>query len=171
MPRLADATVPVAALERILRGLVRQLRRLAIAALVAAVPIVALLAREGFDAADALVIAILLAAPGFLLFFSQGLNELAGFPERLRRTPTVGRERALELARAGSELRGARLRRMPLVLWRLRGAIGSARSVAGIALPFKVLTPGFLGFAAIAAAACVGMVIVGLVALVALATG
>jgi hypothetical protein len=171
MPRLADAAASVATLERIVRGLVRQLRRLAAAAVLAVVPLVALLARGGFDAVDALVTAVLLAAPAILLFFAQGLNELASFPERLRRAPTEGQERALELARAGSELRGARLRRLPIVLWRLRGAIGSVRDVAGIALPLRVLTPGFLGAAAVAGFACVGLVVAGLVALVVLAAG
>ena len=171
MPRLADAAVPVAALERILRGLVRRLRRLAIAAVVADVPLVALLARDGFDAFDALLTAVLLAAPAFLLFFAQSLNELAGLPERLRRAPAEGQERALELARVGSELRGARMRRLPVVLWRLRGAVGSLRDVAGIALPFKALTPGILGIAAIAGFACVGLVVAGVVALVVLAAG
>jgi hypothetical protein len=171
MPRLADAAVPVATLERILRGLVRQLRRLAAAALVGMVPLAVLLAREGFDAADAVLAAILLAAPAILLFFAHGLNEVAGFPERLRRTPAEGRQRALELAQAGSELRGARLRRLPLVLWRLRGAVGSVRDVAGIALPLKVLTPGFLGIAAVAGFACVGVVVAGVVALVVIAVG
>jgi hypothetical protein len=171
MPRLADAGAPVAALERILRGLVRQLRRLALAALVATIPLAALLARGGFDGLDVLVAAILLAAPAILLFFAQGLNELARFPERLRRAPAEGQERALELARVGSELRGARLRRLPIVLWRLRSAIGSVREVAGIALPLKVLTPGSLGVAAVAGFACVGIVVAGVVALVVLATG
>ena len=66
-------------------------------------------------------------------------------------------------------MRGTRLRRMPLVLWRLRGALGSAREVAGIALPLRVLTPGFLGLAALASVACVVVCLIGLVALLWLA--
>jgi hypothetical protein len=168
VPRLADAAVPVATLERVVRGLVRQLRRLAVAAALADVPLVALLARDGFDALDALVTAALLAPPAVLFFFAQGLSEIAGFPERLRRAPSEGQERALELARVGSELRGARLRRLPLVLWRLRGVVGSLRDVAGIALPLKVLTPAFLGAAAFAGFACVALVVAGVVGLVVL---
>jgi hypothetical protein len=171
MPRPADAAAPLAALERGLRGAVRRLRRLALAALAADVPLAALLARGGLDALDVVVAAVLLAPPAVLLFFAQGLGELARVPERLRRVPAEGRERALELARLGSELRGARLRRLPLVLWRLRGAIGSVRDVAGIALPLRVLTPGFLGAAAVAALACAGLVAAGAVALVVLAAG
>jgi hypothetical protein len=171
MPRLADAAVTVTALERILRGLVRQLRRLAVAAVVADVPLVALMARDGFDALDAIVAAILLAAPAILFFFAQSLNELAEVPDRLRRAPTEGQERAVELARLGSELRGLRLRRLPIILWRLRGTVGSVRGVAGIALTVRSLTPGFLGLAAIAGFACVGIVVAGAIALVVLATG
>jgi hypothetical protein len=51
----------------------------------------------------------------------------------------------------------------------LRGAIGSVRDVAGIALPLKMLTPGFLGLSAFAAAACVGIVVAGVVCLIRLA--
>jgi hypothetical protein len=169
MPRPADAAAAIATFERALRGVARQLRRLAAVAVAAVVVIGALLGRDGFDALDAVVTAILLAAPGIVLFFAQGLGELAGFPGRVRRLPGEGQERATELARLGGELRGARLRRLPFVLWRLRGAIGSARDVAGIALPLRVLTPGFLGVTAIAVAACGVLVLIALVGLVALA--
>jgi hypothetical protein len=156
----------IAPLERLLRGLVRRLRQLAAAAMVAVVPIALVLGDDGFDSADGLVTLLLLAPSGVLLFLARGLSELAGFPERLRRLPSEGVERTTELARAGGELRGARLRRLPLVLWRLRGAIGSVRDVAGIALPLKMLTPGFLGLSAFAAGACVGIVVAGLVCLI-----
>jgi hypothetical protein len=169
MSRLADAAGRFAPIERFLRGLVRLLRWLAVAAALAVIPIVLLLRRDGFDALDALVTAALLAPPAIVLFFAQGLRELAGFPDRLRRIPGEGQERLSEIARLGSELRGARLRRAPLVLWRLRGAAGSLRDVAGIALPLRVLTPGFLGLAALAAAACLVIALAGLTALLWLA--
>jgi hypothetical protein len=169
MARPADAPAPVAALARVLRAVVRQLRRLALLALVAAVPILLLLRRGGLEALDVVVAVLVLAPPAVLLLFAQGLRELADFPDRVRRLPGEGRERASELARLGAELRGARLRSLPLVLWRLRGAIGSARDVAGIALPLRVLAPGFIALAALAAAACVVVVLAGLLSLLWLA--
>jgi hypothetical protein len=42
------------------------------------------------------------------------------------------------------------------------------RSLAGVALPFRVFTPGFVGLAAVAAFACVALAGAGLVALLAL---
>lgn len=171
MSRLPAAAVDqVQALERVLRGIAKQLRRLVLVSVAAVVAIGVQLGRDGFEALDAVVVAILLAAPGLVFFFAQGLLELAGFPGRVRRLPGEGQERASELARLGRELRGTRLRRLPLVLWRLRGAIGSARDVAGIALPLRVLTPGSLALTAGALLACGVIVLIGLIALVALAT-
>jgi hypothetical protein len=166
--RTPDVRAAASALERGAGAVVRQLRRLALVALAAAVPILLLLRRDGVEALDVVVAAVVLAPPAVLLLFAQGLRDLADLPARLRRLPGECRDRASELARLGGELRGARLRRLPLVLWRLRGAIGSARDVAGIALPLRALTPGFLALAALAAAGCVVVVLAGLVALVAL---
>jgi hypothetical protein len=169
MARIADAAGRLATLERLLNGLVRLLRRLAIAAAVAVIPIVLLLRRDGFEALDAVVTAALLAPSAIVLFFAQGLRELAGFRARLARIPGEGQERLAEIARLGGEMRGARLRRAPLVLWRLRGAVGSARDVAGIALPLRVLTPAFLGLAALASVGCIVVCLIGLTALLWLA--
>lgn len=168
MARLPAAAGHVATLERVLRGLVRRLRRLALVAAAAVVPLALLLRRDGFEAVDAVLVALLLVPAGVVLFFAQGLLELAGLPDRLRRIPGEGQERAGELARLGAELRGARLRRMPFLLWRLRGTIGGARDLAGIALPLRVLTPGFLGAAALAALVCALVALGGLVALLVL---
>jgi hypothetical protein len=167
----AAAAGQVQTLERALRGVVRQLRRLAAVTVAAVIAIGVLLGRDGFEAADALLVAILLAAPGVVLFFAQGLVALASVPDRVRRLPGEGQERASELAQLGGQLRGARLRRLPLVLWRLRGAVGSARDLAGIALPLRVLTPGFLALAAGAALACLVLVVVGVIGLLVLAAG
>lgn len=169
MPRTADATTRIAALERVLRGLARLLRRLALAAAVAVIPIAVALRRDGFDALDAVVTLVLLAPAAIVLFFAQGLRELAGFPERLRRVPGAGQQRLAEIARLGSELRGAKLRRAPLLLWRLRGTVGSVRDVAGVALPLRVLSPGFLGLTALASFACVVVFLIGLATLLWLA--
>jgi hypothetical protein len=171
MPRLADAAARFATLERLVRALVRQLRRLAIASAVAVIPIALLLRRDGFEAGDAVLTVLLLVPAAVVLFFAQGLVELVSLPERLRRIPGEGQERLTEVARLSGEMRQARLRRAPIVLWRLRGAIGSLRDVAGIALPLRVLTPAFLGGAALATAVCLVLVPVGLIALVVLAAG
>lgn len=171
MTRLADAAARVSTLERLLHGLVRKLRRLALVAAVAVAPIALLLGRDGFEALDWVVAGLLLVPAAVVWFFSQGLRELAGLPGRLRRLPGEGQERAAELARLGGELRGAGAGRLPLVLWRLRGAVGSARDVAGIALPLRVLTPAFLGLAALASLLCVVVAGAGLVALLVLVAG
>jgi hypothetical protein len=169
MARLPAAAGHVATLERVLRGVVRQLRRLALVAAAGVVPVALLLRRDGFEAVDGVLLALLLVPAAVVLFFAQGLLELAGLPDRLRRIPGEGQERAGELARLGRELRGVRARRLPLLLWRLRGTIGGVRDLAGIALPLRVLTPGFLGAAALCAFLCALIALGGLVALLVLA--
>lgn len=150
----------------------RAARRLAFAGALGVVPVALLLRREdGFNGLDVLVTLLLLVPPAIVLFFAQGIGELASLPERVRRIPGEGQERIAELARLAGEARTVRGRAAPLLLWRLRGAIGSVRDVAGIALPLRVLTPGFLGLAALAALACVVLAGAGLIALVALAAG
>lgn len=171
MARTADLTGRLATVERLLRGLVRVLRRLALAAALAVLPIALLLARDGFGGFDVLVTVLLLVPAAVVLLFAQGVLEIVSLPERLRRIPGEGQERLGEVARLAGELRGARLRRAPLALWRLRGAIGSLRDVTGIALPLRVLTPAFLGFAAVAAAACALIALAGLIAVLVLAAG
>ena len=57
---------------------------------------------------------------------------------------------------------------MPMLLWRLRGWLGSLRDVAGLALPLRVFTPGFLGLAAIAMLCCFVLAGAGVVALLVL---
>lgn len=171
MARLPAAAGHVATLERVLRALVRQLRRLAALAAAGVLPIALLLRRDGFEAIDGVVVLFLLVPAAVVLFFAQGLLELAGLPDRLRRIPGEGQERAGELARLGRELRGARLRRLPFLLWRLRGTIGGVRDLAGIALPLRVLTPPFLGAAALCALLCALVAVGGLVALLVLAAG
>lgn len=159
-------------LERVLRGVARAARRLAVTAALGVVPIALLLRRDdGFNGLDALVTIVLLVPPAIVVFFAQGIGQVASLPERLRRIPGEGQERLAELARLAGEARTARVRNAPLLLWRLRGAIGSVRDVAGIALPLRVLTPGFLGLAALAALGCVVVAGAGLIALIVLAVG
>lgn len=170
MARITISTGQLATLERVVRGLVRLVRRLALAAAAAVVPIALLLRRDdGFDALDAVVTISLLAPAAVVLFFAQGMLELVSLPDRLRKVPGEGQERLAELARIAGQARTARARNAPFLLWRLRGAVGSLRDVAGVALPLRVLTPGFLGLAAVAALACVALVGVGLIALLVLA--
>jgi hypothetical protein len=165
-------TAQLTALDRFVRGVVRGVRRLAVAGALGVVPIALLLRRdEGFDGLDALFTILLLAPAAIVLFFAQGVLELVSLPERLRRIPGEGQERLNELARIAGEARTARVRSTPLLLWRRRGTIGSLRDVAGIALPLRVLTPGFLGLAALAALACVALAGAGMIALLVLAAG
>jgi hypothetical protein len=152
-----------------LRGFVRLIRRLAVVAAVGVGAIALLLARGGFTAGEAVLVALLLASPAILLFFAQGVAELASLPDRYRRMPGESQERFAELSRLAGQARTARARDVPLLLWRWRGTAGSLRDVAAIALPLRVLTPGFLGLAALAALVCVGLVGAGVIALIVLA--
>jgi hypothetical protein len=95
--------------------------------------------------------------PIVLLFFAQGVQELLSLPDRLRRLPGDGEERLAELTRLASEARTTRVRGLPLLLWRLRAAFGSVRDVAGVAVPLRVFTPGFLGVTVVSALLCVAL--------------
>jgi hypothetical protein len=170
--RITVSTIQLSALERTGRNLVRTVRRLAFAAAAAVVLIALLLWREdGFDSLDALVTLLLLTPPAIVLFFTRGVLELVSLPGRLQRVPGESQERLSELARIAGDSRGAKARNVPFLLWRLRGTAGSLRDVAGIALPLRVFTPGFLAATAFAALACVVLVAVGLVVLLVLAVG
>lgn len=171
MARITVSTEQLGAFAGVLGRLVRALRKLAFVGLAGVAAIVLLLLRGGFGFGDAVVAILCLAPPAVLLFFAQGVSEILRLPDRLRRMPGEGQERLAELGRIAGEARTARARQAPLLLWRLRGSLGSLRDVAGIALPLRVLTPGFLGLAALAALACVGLVGVGLIALLVLALG
>jgi hypothetical protein len=160
-----------ATLDRVVRGLVRQLRRLALASAAAVVPIALLLRDDGFSSSDVAFTLLLLAPPAFLLFFAQGVLELISVPDRLRRMPGEGQERVTELTRVAGDARTARLRSLPLLIWRLRGSIGSVRDIAGIALPLRVVTPGFLGLAALGALLCLVIACSGVIALIVLVAG
>ncbi len=172
MPQLTISTAQLAVLERTVRNIVRAVRRLAFAAVAGVFLIAVLLWRDdGFDGADAVLTLLLLAPAAIVLFFARGVLALVSLPGRLQRIPGEGQERLSELAGLAGEARTARPRNAPFLLWRLRGSIGSLRDVAGIALPFRVLTPFFLGLTALAALACVVLVGIGLIALLVLATG
>jgi len=150
---------------------VQLLRRLALAAAVGVAAIAIVLLRDGFEALDAVLLAVLLAPPAIVLFFAQGLRELLALPERLRQLPGEGQERIAELTRVAEEARRTRWVGVPLLLWRLRSAFGSIRGVAGVALPLRVLAPQFLGATAIAAVLCVALAGAGVIALLVIAAG
>ena len=109
------------------------------------------------------------APPAILLFFAQGVRALLSLPDRLRRLPGEGEERLAELTRLAGQARTTRLRGLPLLLWRLRGAFGSVRDLAGVALPLRVFTPAFLAVAAVSAVLCILLPAVVLVALLVVA--
>jgi hypothetical protein len=153
----------------VLRGLVRLLRRLAVAGVLGAAAVGLALAREGMSSGEWLLLVLLLAAPAVVLFFAQAVNEVAELPERVRRVPSEATENLGGLAQVAQQARTARLRNVPGLLWRLRGSVGGLRGVAGIALPLRAFTPGFVTVSAIAAGVCVATTVAGVVALVALA--
>ena len=172
MARPSIPTAQLAAVDRTVRGLVRTARRLAAAAAVSVFLIAVLLWRDdGFDGGDAVLTLLLLTPSAIVLFFTRGVIELISLPGRMQRVPGESQEQLAELARTAGNARTARARNLPFLLWRLRGTVGSLRDVAGVALPFRVLTPGFLAAAAISALACVVLVCVGLAALIVLALG
>lgn len=168
MARIAVSTTQLGALAGFVRGFVRLVRRLAFAAVIGVALLAAVLARGGFSAGDAVITALLLAPPAILLFFAQGLAELIALPERLRRMPGEGGQGLEELTRLAGEVRTARLRGVPSMLWRLRGTLGSFRDLAGVALPMRVLAPPFLGLTAIAVLLCVVLMGAGAIALLVL---
>ncbi|MHB1243911.1 MAG: hypothetical protein ACYC1P_11030 [Gaiellaceae bacterium] len=171
MARITVSTTQLGALSGVLRGVVRLVRRLALLGLAGAAAIAVLLARGGLSASDVVLVLLLLAPAAVLLFFAHGVRQLIALPERLRKIPGEGQERLAELTRIAGEARTARARRVPLLLWRLRGSLGSVRGVAGVALPLRVFTPVFLGLTAVAALLCVVLAGAGVIALVVLAAG
>ena len=168
MAQITISTTQLSALGGLVRGIVRFIRRLAFVAATGAAVVAALLARGEFSIGDTVITVLLLAPPAILLFFAQGLREVLALPERLRKIPGEGHEQLAELGRIAGDARATRARGFPLLLWRLRGSLGSFRDVAGVALPLRVFTPGFLGLTAVAALFCVVLAGAGVVALLVL---
>jgi hypothetical protein len=155
----------------VLRGLVRLLRRLAVAGVLGAVAVGLALARQGMSSGEWLLLVLLLAGPAIVLFFAQAVNEVAELPDRVRRVPGETTEHLGGLTQVAQQARTARLRNVPGLLWRLRGSVGGLRGVAGIALPLRAFTPGFVTVSAIAAGVCVAAAVGGVVSLLVLAVG
>jgi hypothetical protein len=168
MARITVSTTQLSAFAGVLRRVIRFLRRLAFVAIGGVAAIALLLARGEFSTGDAVITLLLLAPPAIVLFFAQGLREVLALPERLRKVPGEGQERLAELTRIAGETRTTRARGVPLLLWRLRGSLGSLRDVAGLALPLRVFTPGYLGLTALATLFCFVLAGAGLVALLVL---
>lgn len=156
------------ALAAALRRVIRALRRVALAGAAGVAAIALALARGGFSTEDWITTALLLAAPVLVILFAQGLAEVSALPGRLRSLPAEGQERLGELGRIAGQTGGARLRRLPGLLWRLRGTAGSLRDVAGVALPLRVFAPPFLLLALLSALACLVLAGAGIVALLVL---
>ncbi|MDQ3067305.1 MAG: hypothetical protein M3R12_09185 [Actinomycetota bacterium] len=168
MAQITVSATQLGALAGVLRRIIRFIRRLGFVAIAGVAAIAALLARGEFSAADAVITVLLLVPPAIVLFFAQGLREVLALPERLRKIPGEGQERLAELGRIAGDARTTRARSVPMLLWRLRGSVGSLRDVAGLALPLRVFTPGFLGLTALAALFCFVLAGVGLAALLVL---
>ena len=168
MAQITISTLQLSTFGGVLRRIIRFLRRLAFVAIAGVALIALLLARGEFSAGDGVITLLLLAPPAILLFFAQGLREVLALPERLRKIPGEGQERVAELTRIAGEARTARTRSVPMLLWRLRGSLGSLRDVAGLALPLRVFTPGFLGLTALAGLLCFVLAGAGVVALLVL---
>ena len=169
MAQISVSTAQLSLLVGVLRGIVHLVRRLALAGALGAALVAALPARSGVSVPEGIVVALLLVPSAILVFFAQGLAELIALPERLRRLPGEGDQRLRELTRIAGEARTTRVTGIPILLWRLRGALGSFRDLAGVALPLRVLAPPFLALTAIAALLCVVLVGAGAIALLVLA--
>lgn len=172
MARITVSTTQLASVGALLQKVVRLVRRLAFVGVAAVALIAALLWQHaGFDAEDGVLTALLLVAPAFLFFFAQSVGELLSLADRLRRLPGESQEGLTELTRVAGAARSTRLVGLPGLLWRLRGAFGSVRSVAGVAVPLKVVTPAFLGFAALSALACLVLAGIAVIALLVVLAG
>jgi hypothetical protein len=171
MPPITISTTQLEAVSGVLRGIVRLLRRLAYAGIAGIAGIALLLLRDGYQGDDAVLTILCFAPPAILLFFTSGVSEVLRLPDRLRRMPAEGQERLAEIGQVAGDARTARARQAPLLLWRLRGTLGSLRDVAGFALPFRVFTPGFLGLAALSALLCLLLAGAGVICLLVLVAG
>jgi hypothetical protein len=164
VPRITVSVDQLDALANALRRLVRLLRRVALVGAAGAAAVL-LHGLDDLSAADAVLAAVLLAPPVAVVLFAQGVQELAELPGRLRRMPGEGQERLAELTRLAGEARTARAGRLPLLLWRLRGSVGSVRELAGIAFPLRVFTPWFLVVTGVSLLLCALLAVAGLIAL------
>ena len=142
---------------RVVSGAGRGVRWLAWAATAAALVVALFLFRDGApeDGGGWLATAVALALvawPAVVLFILSGaLRSLAELPERVRTTPAAARSRAEELrvlAERIRAVRGSRLVRLPLLLFRFARVAGGSRELLGphvgalplVSVPFLVLS-------------------------------
>ena len=158
-------------------GASRAVRRLALVAGASAVVVAIFVFRDGKPEetsgwlAVVLVLA-LVAWPAIVLFVLSGaLGALAELPERVRSTPAEARQRTEELRALAERIRtvrGSRLTRLPVLLWRFARVAGGSRELLGphvgalplVSVPFLVLSgAAILATFILAAAALVLLVI------------
>lgn len=138
------------------------MRKLALAAGVAAAVIIAYLLRDGLPSGGAEIagtvagVALAAAPPVILFVFAAALHALGELPSRLRALPADAHARLGEVGRLAEDARGARGARTPMLLWRL---LRSARSSGELLTPHAGVLPllslPFLGASALAAAGAV----------------
>jgi hypothetical protein len=155
----------------------RAVRRLAVAAAVAAAVIALYLVRDGTPDGGGEWLAVLLAIalvswPAVvLLMLAAALRALGELPDKLRAAPADARERAVALRGLAEGLRGAGILRLPFRLLRLAWLLLSSRELlaphAGV-LP--LVSVPFLLLAAAAAAASGVVIVLAVAAAVALAS-
>ena len=152
-------------MPKIVAMLARAVLRLAVVAGAAALVIAYTLYEDGLTGGEVLAIGLVLAPPVVLGVLWAALRELAELPEKLRRLPETARGHGEDVRRLADELRtpGKRLVRVPVVLWRLRGAAELVRPHAAV-LPF--LSVPFLTVSALAAFAAVAEIGIALVLLI-----
>jgi hypothetical protein len=154
-------------------------RRVALAAALAAVVVAGFLLRDGLpDDAGATVLVVVgigLAAvpPVLLVLLAEALRALAELPERIRETPQRGLEHADELRELGERARRARgVLGVPVLLWRLGRLTASARELAApYAGALPLLSLPFLGWSVVAGLAALVEMATALVLLVLIGTG
>lgn len=123
----------------------------------------------------ALLVLALVSWPAVVLFLlSAALRSLAEVPARVRTTPAEARERAVELralAERVQAVRGARLRRLPYLLFRFgRVAAGARELLAPHARALPLVNVPFLGMSAAAIVATFVLIPIALILLIVLAS-
>jgi hypothetical protein len=169
MTSFETAKLQLGAFRRVVLLVVRAFVVLALAAGAGVGLLLLALSRDGVDAADVVVAVVLLAAPAVVLVFAAGIRQLVGLPERVLRMPQRGAEHVEEVARLAADAHNARLRRAPLLAWRLRNLVGATRDLVGIAVPLRIFAPPFLWLTFFAVVGCLFLVGVGLISLLVLA--
>ena len=146
------------------------MRNLALVSAGSALVVLALVFRDGLPGSwlGALLLVALVSWPAVVLFMlAAALRAVAELPARVRATPAEARERAVELralAERVQAVRGARLRALPLLLYRFGRVAAASRELLGphaAALP--LVSVPFLGLSAAAILATFALAAIALV--------